>query len=271
MGEALGRLRVATSEVSSKVLPITLVEPNAPQEIMDKLARLRLTGMARALQEQGQAQSAPLLSFEERLGRILDQELEERRVRRLARSLRNAGLRYQPSLEDVDWSAPRGFSRARLVELMRGDWVADKHNLLISGPVGAGKTFLACLVARAICADERSVRYARASQLAAELADCRQSENHLKNLASLVKLDLLVLDDWGLEPLENREGLALFELLEARGQRGSLLVVSPLPPEDWERAVLNPTLAAAMVDRLRERSLNLALEGPSRRGAATPA
>jgi DNA replication protein DnaC len=274
MGEALGRLRLANAEAPSNVVPlaISLAEP-APagqvrQDIEDKLARLRLPGMAQALREQGQDPPGGLAGFEQRLGHLLDQELEERRRRRVARALKKAQLRYEVRLEEVDCAAPRGLDCQRLEDLAQGQWLREGRNLLVSGPVGSGKTFVACALARELCLKGFSVLYRRLGQLAAEMEQAAAEGRLPRLLAALARLDLLLLDDWGLQSLDKAQALEVFELLEARYQRRSLMVVSSLPPlprESWPAATSDAVLAEAMADRLRHGSLAISLSGRSRR------
>lgn len=283
MGEALGRLRLANAEAPSNVLPlaISLAAPvpdlQDRQDLEDRLARLRLSGMAQALREQEMGPPEEQASFERRLGLLLDQEMEERRRLRLARALKRAQLRHQPGLEEVDCSAQRGLERRRLEELAQGLWLGEGRNLLISGAVGTGKTFVACALARALCLQSFSVLYRRLGQLSAEMDQARAQGRLGRLLASLARLDLLVLDDWGLGTLDKAQALDVFELLEARYQRRSLMVVSSLPPlpplsplplEAWPAATSDAVLAEAMADRLRHGSMEIKLSGRSRREPA---
>lgn len=268
MGEALGRLRIASSEPGGNVLPlaISLAEPDP--DLQDKLARLRLTGMAQALKEQDDAAQAGPAGFEQRLGRLLDREMEKRLQLRQARALKKAQLRYEPDLDEVECAPARGLGRELLEDLAQGAWLGRGGNLFITGEVGSGKTFVACALAKALCLREFSVLYRRVSQLTAELGRARAKGGLGRLMATLKGLDLLILDDWGLERLDKRQALDIFEVLDARCPGGSHLVVSSRRPQSlevWPEATADPVLAQAMSDRLRQGSVALCLRGGSRR------
>lgn len=232
---------------------------------LEKLQALNLTGMLRALQDQLQLPDCTQLSFEERLGLLVDRESTERENRRLALRLGKARLRQPAVLEDVDFTHPRGLDRALLLALASCRWMRERQNCLITGPTGVGKTYLACALAHKACREGASAHYARLSRLLDELAIARADGSYARRLRGLARLDLLVLDDWGLAPLTDAGRRDLLEILDDRYDRRSTLVASQLPVENWHAALADPTLADAILDRLVHNAHRIALHGESMR------
>ena len=232
---------------------------------LEKLQALNLTGMVHALQEQFRMPECARLSFEERLGLLVDRETTEQENRRLARRLGQARLRQPAVLEDVDFRHPRGLDRALLLSLASCWWVRDHQNCLITGPTGVGKTYLACALAHKACREGVSAHYARVSRLLEELAVARADGSYSRRLAALSRFDLLVLDDWGLAPLTDLSRRDLLEILDDRYDRRATLVASQLPVENWHEALADPTLADAILDRLVHNAHRIALHGESMR------
>jgi DNA replication protein DnaC len=244
---------------------------------LDKLQTLKLTGMFKALQDQLQLPECGSLSFEERLGLLVDREMTERENRRLSIRLRRAQLRQAASVEDIDYRHPRGLDKAVMLALSSCQWIADHQNCLITGPTGAGKSYLACALGQKACREGYSVRSFRVPRLFRELAIAKADGRYLKLLATLAKADLLILDDWGTERLSEEQRHDLFELVEDRYDRRSTLVAAQLPISHWHEAIGDPTLADAVLDRLIHNAHKLVLQGESLRKArkvsakATPA
>jgi DNA replication protein DnaC len=232
---------------------------------LEKLQALNLTGMLRALQEQLRTPECGQLSFEERLGLLVDCEATERENRRLAIRLGKARLRQQAVLEDVDFRHPRGLDRSLMLSLASCQWVRERQNCLITGPTGVGKTYLACALAHKACREGASTRYARVTRLLEELAIARADGSYTRRLAAVGRLDLLVLDDWGLAPLTDEGRRDLLEILDDRYDRRSTLVASQLPVDSWHQALGDPTLADAILDRLVHNAHRIALYGESLR------
>jgi DNA replication protein DnaC len=235
------------------------------QPTLDKLSELKLIGMLKAYQEQHQLPDCQDLSFEERLGLLVDRELTERANRRLSTRLRFARLRQDACLEDIDFRHPRGLDRTVILALADCRWVGHHDNCLIVGPTGAGKTYLACALAQQACRESYSVRYLRLPRLLSELAIARGDGRYPRVLASLARVELIVLDDWGTAALAPEQCRELLEILEDRYQRRSTLVASQLPISHWHEYLGDPTLADAILDRLVHNAHTLTLKGESMR------
>jgi DNA replication protein DnaC len=231
----------------------------------DRLIALGLTGMARALEEQRRQPDIAALAFEERLGLMIDREATERDNKRLAHRLKFAGLRQAAVVEDIDLKTARGLDRAVFHKLVAGDWIDRKQNLIVIGPTGVGKSFIACALGQKACRDDRAVLYQRLPRLLDALALARGDGRHAGLLRTLARVALLILDDWGLAPLTPDQGRDLLEIVDDRHNRGSTIVTSQLPVEHWHEVIANPTVADAILDRLIHNAHRLQLDGPSMR------
>lgn len=232
---------------------------------LERLQQLRLPGMARALQEQLQQPDIAALSFEERLALLLEREATERENRRLKTRLKQAKLRQQAAVEDIDYRTARGLDKALMARLATGQWLAEHLNVLITGPTGVGKSYLACALANQACRLGYTARYRRLPRLLEELGIARADGRYSKLLTELAKTDLLVLDDWGLTPMNNEQRRDLLEILDDRCTTRSTLVTSQLPLEHWHEYLADPTLADATLDRLVHCAYKLNLSGESMR------
>jgi len=232
---------------------------------LQKLLRLKLTGMAKALEEQTQMPQCEGLLFEERLGLLVDREMTERESRRLISRLRSARLRQSACIEDIDYRHPRGLDKSLLQSLCSCEWIRTHQNVLISGPTGAGKTFLACALAQKACREGYRVLYARLSRLLGEISLAKAEGRYLRLLTGFAKIDLLILDDWGLLALSEEGRRDLLEILEDRHGSRSTLVTSQLPVEHWHSMIGDPTLADAILDRLVHNAYKINLKGESMR------
>lgn len=232
---------------------------------LDKLHTLRFTGMAHGLEEQMQMPDIDSLSFEERLGLLVDREMTDRENRRLTTRLRKAKLRQSASLEDIDYRHPRGLDRSLMTKLQSCQWIREHHNLLITGPTGTGKTFLACALAHKACREGYSAQYSRLPRMLQELHIAKGDGRYGKLLTSYAKTDLLVFDDWGLATFNQEQSHDILEILEDRHGLRSTLITSQFPVENWHELIGDPTLADAILDRLIHNAYKINLKGESMR------
>ncbi len=232
---------------------------------LEKLQALRLTGMLSALSEQMHMSDIGDLSFEERLGLLVDREMTERSNRRLKTRLRQAKFRLQAHLEDIDYRHARGLDKSLMLSLASCQWVKERRNILITGPTGIGKTWLACAFGEKACRQGYGVLYLRLPRLLQEIPIAKGDGRYAKLMAALAKTDLIVLDDWGLAVLSDENRRDLLELLEDRHGRRATLVTSQLPLQHWHEALGDPTLADAILDRLVHNAYKITLKGDSMR------
>jgi DNA replication protein DnaC len=233
---------------------------------MDKLHALKLPAMAAAWTVQAQDAAATALSFDERLGLLVEAEWLARENLRLARTLKTAKLKLsQACVEAIDYAARRDLDRALIRQLTTGHWVTAHQAILISGATGTGKTYLACALAHQACRQGARALYWRVPRLFQELALARADGTYTRLLRRLARMDVLVLDDLALVPLQEAERRDLLEVLEDRYGTRATIVTSQLAPAHWHEHVGDPTLADAICDRLLHNSHRLMLKGPSRR------
>ena len=232
---------------------------------LEKLQALNLGGMARAFAEQLERPDYQALTFEQRLGLLVDREAQDRDNRRLERHLRAARLRVNAAIEDLDFGHPRGLDRALVLALAEAHWVAAHQSVLIVGATGVGKTYLACALAQAALRRDHTALYLRVPRLLGELALARADGRLPRLLAAWARIDVLVLDDLALQPLTNAQAADLLEVIEDRAGRRATIVTSQLPVAHWHEALGEPTLADAILDRLVHSAHRIELRGDSMR------
>jgi len=231
----------------------------------EKLRAMKLFGMAAAWQEQDQKAVYHPMSFDERLGLIVDREMTDRSSRQMTTRLRKARLRQDAAYEDIDFIKPRGLDRSLIMALCEGEWIRRHDNCLITGKTGVGKSYLACALANKACRDGRNAFYVRARRLFDDLAIAKADGSFGKQLSALARVDLLVIDDWGLTGLTTDQARDLLEILEDRYNRRSTLVVSQVPVENWHALMPDPTVADAALDRLVHNAYRINVIGESMR------
>ncbi len=238
---------------------------------LDKLYALRLTGIAKGLEDQLQTPEIHALSFEERLGLLVDRETTYRDNRRLTSRLKQAALRHHNAcIEDIDYRASRGLDKPLIQKLATCQWIRAHHNLLVVGPTGAGKTWTACALAHKACREGFTVRYARLPKLFRELTMAKGDGRYGKLIKEMTKTELLLLDDLGLANLNDEQRRDLLEIFEERHERRSTIITSQFPLEHWHELIGDPTLADAILDRLVHNAYKLNLKGESLRKQRNP-
>jgi len=233
--------------------------------LAERLRAVGMAAMADAFLEMQSNSDAASLAREDWLGLLLDREVTARDSKRLTRRLSQARLRQNAVVEDTDFRAPRGLDRALFHKLAGCDWIRQSQHLVISGPTGVGKSWLACALGHKACREGVSVLYRRASRLFAELATARGEGRLPRMLATLERTKLLIIDDWGPEPLTAEQRRDLLEIADDRYEKGSLLVTSQVPVSRWHELVGDPTIGDALLDRIVHRAHRIELKGPSLR------
>lgn len=236
------------------------------EHTLSQLRALRLDGMIHAIEEQARSTAASALSFDERLSLIVQREITWRDDRRLQRLLKAAKLKVSEAcVEDIDWRASRGLDRVVITALAGGDWVRHAQNLLITGATGCGKTWLACALAHQAARSGFSALYTRAARLFDELQVAHGDGSFARRLAQLAKLDVLLIDDFAISPIDAAQRNDLLELLDDRVGSRSTLITSQLPVKAWHAYLDDPTLADAILDRVVHSSHKIELKGRSLR------
>lgn len=234
---------------------------------LDLLHELGLHGMARGFKALNKSAEAERLGHAEWLGLILDHEVTLRRQKRFEMRAKTAKLRQAASVEDVDYRAPRGLDRTLFLKLAGCDWIRERRNLLITGPCGVGKSWLGCALGQRACREDLPVLYHRVPRLFAELELARNDGRYGRMLRAIARVKLLILDDWGPEPLTGQQQRDLLEIVEDRYDTGSMLITSQLPVDKWYDIIGNPTLADAILDRIVHNAYRIELAGNSLRKA----
>jgi len=231
----------------------------------EKLKKMRLGAMAELLLNQQSQAAAAELSFEERLSLLVDYEWTNRQNKKLERLLKNARLKLEACMEDIDYAHPRQLDKKLMAHLGSLNWLLARQNVLVSGPTGVGKTYLVCALGNQACRQGFSTRYFKLSKLLAAISAGRADGSLPRLLDKLVKTELLIIDDWGLSVLTTGEGRDFLDIIDDRLDKGSTIMASQLPLDDWYTAIGDPTIADAILDRLVHKAYKLNLRGDSMR------
>ncbi len=236
------------------------------EQTITQLRQLKLSGMANALMSQyEQPGTYGGLPFEQRLQLLADTEQLERTQRKQQRLLRAAKLKIDANPQDIDYQHPRGLKQAMMASLLQIDWLNKAQNLLVTGPCGSDKTYIACALAHEACMKGYKVKYYRLSRLLMELTQSKADGSYSKALLALSKLDCLILDDWGLEALKAAQRNDLMEIMDDRHGSSSTIIISQLPTDQWYQSIGDNTLADAILDRLMHNAHRINLKGESMR------
>jgi DNA replication protein DnaC len=234
-------------------------------QTLAKLAQLKLSGMAQAFQEQLNMPDMNGLPFEERFGFLTDREILVRENRKLSNRLKMAKLRQNAVLEDIDFKSERGIDKSVILTLANCQWVTRHQNIVITGPTGVGKSYLACALAHKACREGFSSSYQRFPRLLQELSIGRGDGQYLKILDKLSKINILIIDDWGLSVMSEFDRKDLMELFDDRYGNSSTIITSQIPISKWHEVIGDPTLADGILDRLLHNAHKINMKGGSMR------
>lgn len=236
------------------------------EQTISQLRQLKLSGMTNELVSQMEHPNTyDGLPFEQRLQLLADSEYQDRENRKQQRLLKAAKFKLAATSQDIDYQHPRGLKQAMMASLLHCDWLNKSQNLLITGPCGSGKTYIACVMGHTACLKGYSVKYYRLSRLMLELTQAKADGSYSKSLQSLAKLDCLIIDDWGLEPLKAAQRNDMMEIMDDRHESSSTVMISQLPTDQWYQSIGDNTLADAILDRLMHNAHRIKLKGESMR------
>ena len=233
------------------------------EQTLSTLNALKLFGMAKSFSDKLSHPNPTDLSHPEFFGLIVQDEKTYRDNLRLKRLLKNAKLKQPACLEDIDYKHPRGLNKPTLLELSSQQWIAHHQNVLLTGPTGVGKSYIACALGNFAARQGHSVLYLRAPRLFETLLQAKADGSHLKTLTKLAKVDILILDDLFLTPLSDAERKDLLEIIEDRHQKNPTVITSQCPTKDWHHIIGEPTIADAICDRLLHHAYKIELKGDS--------
>jgi DNA replication protein DnaC len=232
---------------------------------MQQLEEMRMIGFVRAYKELWETKTNQEFTIDEIISHLVQAEWDDRYNRRLQRLISRARFRYQANMEQVDYVEKRNLDKTQMLRLSSCDWITKKQNIIITGATGLGKSFLSSALGQQACQQGKKVIYRNCSKLFDELKIAKADGSYIKEMNKIEKHDLLILDDFGLKPLDNNQRLVLLELLEDRHGRRSTIITSQLPVNKWYETIGEPTIADAILDRLVHSSHRIELDGPTMR------
>lgn len=235
------------------------------QQTIERLTALKLIGMVEAFKDQMNQPDLERLSFAERFGLIVDRQWTWNENNRMARYLKNARPKLNACVEDIDYKSPRGLDQSVMMRLISCDWVSRHQNIIITGPTGVGKTYIACALVNKVCREGYRALYLRLPKFSYQMALARGDGSYGKTITKLTKAHVLVIDDLGLSPMNDQERGDLLEIVEERHSHASTVVASQLPVDLWHEQIGDPTIADAILDRLVHNAHKIALKGGSLR------
>lgn len=235
------------------------------EQTLEKLYAMKLIGMAEALKEQLLQPDISALAFEERLALLVDRHWTWKEDRRMSRLLKTAKLKNNACVEGIDFRTPRGLDKSVILRLAGGDWIKSAQNIIITGPTGVGKTYLACALANSACRNNFASLYRRAPRFYQEIAIAKADGSYPKLMNKLAKVKVLIIDDFCISPMTDPERRELFEVIEDRQGINSTIVATQVPIENWFDTIGDPTIADAILDRLIHNAHRVHLKGESMR------
>jgi len=232
---------------------------------LEKIQSLKLNGMLVALQEQQKQPDIEDLNFMERLGLLIDREITEREDAKLKTRLKKAKLKQTAAMEDIDYKKSRGLDKSLMLQLSACKWIKEHHNILVAGPTGTGKTYIACALAHKACLEGYTAQYVRLPRILPELIIAKGDGSYGKRMSELARTDVLILDDFGLITFTQEQRKDLLEILDDRHNQKATIITSQLPVKLWHENINDATLADAILDRLIHNSYRVELKGESMR------
>jgi DNA replication protein DnaC len=234
-------------------------------DTLDKMRRMRLLGMHRAFKTSLESSRNEKLTADEMIAMLIDSEWDDRHNRAIERTMRNARFRYKATIEQLDYSSDRGVDKNQLHRLADGEFINKNENILITGSTGTGKSFLASAIGHQACQLGFKVLYANTSRLFAQLKIAKADGSSIKEFMKIERQDLLIIDDFGIQPFDQGSRACLLELIEDRHGKHSTIITSQLPVKQWYDVIGEKTVADAVMDRIVHNAQRIELKGESLR------
>jgi len=231
----------------------------------EKLKTMKLSGFENAYRIIYEAGGNSNFTIDELIAHLIDAEYDERYNKKLSRLIKNAGFQQQATLDQIDYTSQRTLDKNQLLRLQTCDWIKKSRDILITGPTGVGKSFIACALGFQACISEFKVLYTTSGKLLDKLLFAKADGSYLNELEKIAKMDLLILDDFGLKPIDAKNRTMFFDIIDDRHSKKSTIITSQIPVKDWYDCIGEPTIADAIMDRLTNGSFRIELQGESMR------